>query len=1014
MSTNTCSMQYYYSTPELIEKYKINCSDKFYIDIDNFQMFNNKAFLKFVNDKYGDTAFQGDSPFTFKDDYIQLTNKDICQTNEFSLKPQQKFMGQFINPATNFKNSLVFHGLGSGKTCTSLVIGEAFKTTSKQKLLYVVPAPLVDQVRDEIIGELRTYSQAEVEQGRIPEIWSCTSQCIINGKQDYYTNVNDRLILQFLEEDYSQKKKQLNDLSIQINILLKEKKKSEAVPLEKQFIQLQNEVNIAFTKAKTKKEVLMSNVSKVFEIESHNIFINKLFKETKDGTWTLREHLTDKKSPLLSANGILVIDEIQRLVSAGGVLYNKLYTAIYQYMHPSCRTVVLSATPIYDNPYELALTMNLLRPRLPFPLSKEKFYSFFLGKYESKESDECTRVIGKNFITPDSCVINKNLLRILSAGYVSYFRGGNPIAYPYKRIIVLEHKMAPKQKDQYINALRSDIKKDTSIYSKILDGDEFLIKDNSFEGDKKEDTISGIYVTTQQFSNIALPIIQSDVINNMLTQQGQKDVKSGLQTFDKELKKLRAPTPEALLDYIRVKGYSEKFVKILELSMKCDGPVFIFSNWLQFGVQALSIILDACGYKKYPESGEKRYFVWSSETSSDKELIRKAKSTFNSIDNKDGSLLKIILGTRSIMEGVSFKNVKQVHITDPWWNEARIEQILARAVRFCSHSNLPLEEQYTDIFRHYSVLPMMPDPDVVEMLKDTLKQSKFKNFESLTIEQKMVMSSLKKYQINNEFEETLKQVAYDCDLNQRGNIIRLEENIRPLTNGQYQIYFKNPKTLEIFVREGIPDQVSLQQILQREFSYPNDNLLPVKFYEVEHAGDTLIKIEESDVLQEPEINKDLTMYENIRCWNSDLTLENIFDKMNETPENRDIIEYFIRIKQNFDTYGYFRKNILGQKDQVERIEFKDTQKELRGKQELIKCLTKLSESDLTPPQQKRKLKKMIQSSEVREKVNEKIIKIVYDYNYLPESMIESLQEMDTQTLNELLKEAREHSLLQKE
>ena len=1014
MSKDVCSMQYYYSTPKLVEKYKINCSDKFFVDIDNVKMFNNQAFLKFVNDKYGDLAFQGDSPFTFKDDYIQLSNKDICQTTEFSLKPQQKFMGQFINPSTNFKNSLVFHGLGSGKTCTSLVIGEAFKTTSKQKLLYVVPAPLVDQVRDEIIGELRTYSQEEVEQGRTPEIWSCTSQCIINGKQDFYTNVNDRLILQFLEDDYAKKKKQLNDLSSEIAKLLKAKKKSEAAPLEKQFSQLQNEVNIAFTKAKTKKEVLMSNVSKVFEIESHNVFINKLFKETKDGTWTLKEHLTDKKSPLLSANGILVIDEIQRLVSAGGVLYNKLYTAIYQYMHPSCRTVVLSATPIYDNPYELALTMNLLRPRLPFPLSKEKFYSFFLGKYASEDTDECTRVTGTNFITPDSCVINKNLLRILSAGYVSYFRGGNPIAYPYKRIIVLEHKMAPRQKEQYINALRSDIKKDSSIYSKILDGDEFLIKNDSLDGDKKEDTVSGIYVTTQQFSNIALPVVQSDVIDNMLTQKGQKDVKAGLQTFDKELKKLKAPTPEAVLDYIRIKGYSEKFVKILELSMKCDGPVFIFSNWLQFGVQALSMILDACGYKKYPEPGENRYFIWSSETSSDKDLIRKAKSTFNSIDNKDGSLLKIVLGTRSIMEGVSFKNVKQVHITDPWWNEARIEQILARAVRFCSHSNLPLEEQYTDIFRHYSVLPMMPDPDVVEMLKDVLKQSKFKNFESLTIEQKMVMSSLKKYQINNEFEETLKQVAYDCDLNQKGNIIRLEENIRPLTNGQYQIYFKNPKTLEIFVREGIPDQVTLDQVLQRQFSYPNDNVLPVKFYEVEQAGDTLVKVEESDILQEPEINKDLTMYENIRCWNSDLTLEKIFDKMNETPENRDIIEYFVRIKQNFDTYGYFRKNILGQKEQVDRIEFKDTQKEMRGKQELIKCLTKLSESDLTPAKQKTKLKKMIQSSEAREKINEKIIKIVYDYNYLPESMIESLQEMDTQTLNELLKEAHEHSLLQKE
>jgi hypothetical protein len=164
-------------------------------------------------------------------------------------------------------------------------------------------------------------------------------------------------------------------------------------------------------------------------------------------------------------------------------------------------------------------------------------------------------------------------------------------------------------------------------------------------------------------------------------------------------------------------------------------PVFIFSNWLQFGVEALSIILDACGFNKFPDLPGKsgmRYFVWSSETSSDKDLIRKAKSTFNSMDNKDGSLIKIILGTRSIMEGVSFKNVKQVHITDPWWNEARIEQILARAVRFCSHSNLPIDQQYTDIFRHYSVLPMIPDPDVIEMLKESLGMKNFKNFESLS------------------------------------------------------------------------------------------------------------------------------------------------------------------------------------------------------------------------------------------------------------------------------------------
>ena len=269
-------------------------------------------------------------------------------------------------------------------------------------------------------------------------------------------------------------------------------------------------------------------------------------------------------------------------------------------------------------------------------------------------------------------------------------------------------------------------------------------------------------------------------------------------------------------------------------------------------------------------------------------------------------LIKIILGTRSIMEGVSFKNVKQVHITDPWWNEARIEQILARAVRFCSHSNLPLEEQYTDIFRHYSVLPMVPDSDVVEMLQDAIGFKKFKNFDSLTIEQKMVSSAMKKYQINNEFEETLKQVAYDCDLNKKGNIIRLEEHVRPLSNGKFQIYFKNTKTLENFTREGIPNNLTFIEILERTYSYPNDSTLPVKFYEVQIDSsnpDVFVKIIDEEtgkfnILEEPNINKNLTLYENIKCWNSDLTLEKIFDKINLNPDNHDIISYFMRIKNN--------------------------------------------------------------------------------------------------------------------
>jgi len=220
MSTkDKCEMQYYYPTKELKEKYKINCSDKFFVNKENLKEFNNEDFLKFINEKYGDSVFNGDSPFTFKDDYINLTNEEICKTDEYSLKPQQKFMGQLINPATNQNSTLVFHGLGSGKTCTSLVIGEAFKSKTKTKLLYVVPKPLINQLKDEILGELKTYTDDEKE----PQIWSCTSQCEINGKRDFYSNINDRLILKYYEEYYVSKVNELNLLDLEIQRLISEK-----------------------------------------------------------------------------------------------------------------------------------------------------------------------------------------------------------------------------------------------------------------------------------------------------------------------------------------------------------------------------------------------------------------------------------------------------------------------------------------------------------------------------------------------------------------------------------------------------------------------------------------------------------------------------------------------------------------------------------------------------------------------------------------------------------------------
>ena len=58
---------------------------------------------------------------------------------------------------------------------------------------------------------------------------------------------------------------------------------------------------------------------------------------------------------------------------------------------------------------------------------------------------------------------------------------------------------------------------------------------------------------------------------------------------------------------------------------------------------------------------------------------------FSNIKNKQGQLIKLILGSRVMTEGFSMKNVSSVFILDASFTMGKIEQIIGRAIRWCSH-----------------------------------------------------------------------------------------------------------------------------------------------------------------------------------------------------------------------------------------------------------------------------------------------------------------------------------------
>jgi predicted nuclease of restriction endonuclease-like RecB superfamily len=68
----------------------------------------------------------------------------------------------------------------------------------------------------------------------------------------------------------------------------------------------------------------------------------------------------------------------------------------------------------------------------------------------------------------------------------------------------------------------------------------------------------------------------------------------------------------------------------------------------------------------------------------DKELVEQLKlmdSSHTHNGNIRGSLIKVLMITQSGSAGISFENVRQVHIMEPYRNKSRIDQVIGHANR---------------------------------------------------------------------------------------------------------------------------------------------------------------------------------------------------------------------------------------------------------------------------------------------------------------------------------------------
>jgi hypothetical protein len=249
----------------------------------------------------------------------------------------------------------------------------------------------------------------------------------------------------------------------------------------------------------------------------------------------------------------------------------------------------------------------------------------------------------------------------------------------------------------------------------------------------------------------------------------------------------------------KLSEYSPKYAAILEKVRQSKGPALIYSNFKT--LEGLGIFGIACEYQtnpgyvrldikkegtewvladalKAPENkGKERFILYSGDDAQDKREI--LRDIFNwdikklpaslkkdlrwlaggQPNNFTGKICRMFMITQSGAEGISLKNVRQVHIMEPFWNYVRLEQVQGRAIRICSHKDLPLAERTVDVYTY-----LMRFSEVAKRDRK-VDESIFVHDKGMTTDEIIYTLMLTKRKLNEQMFEIMKDSAIDCMLN---------------------------------------------------------------------------------------------------------------------------------------------------------------------------------------------------------------------------------------------------------
>ena len=753
---------------------------------------------------------------------------DLCLARGSSareLLPHQKVVRDYMMQETPYRGVLLYHGLGSGKTCSSIAVAESLLTD--RKIFVLLPASLESNYR----GELR--------------------KC---GDPLYMYDQHWRQ--QTLSEDNRATAKKLG---ISDGFLDRQRTFFTTVPGE--------EANYSKL-PKTAQDVIAKQVEDIIDQRFTFIRYNGL------SSANISKYVpTDGTNPY--ENSVVILDEVHNFIGSvtnASDIRRKLYDAIYN--AKNCRVVALSGTPVINRANEIAYLMNLLRgpiertiiPVRAIPSWDEERMTALLRNVPDVDTVEFNAI--KKYI-----MVTRNPPNFRSV----YNEKGDRIAVQYVKDLPFVpvaadwvNTWAPKFQIDVGGAELALDRVSTEIFDCLpTDYDEFakLFLDglqikNSLLFQRR---IQGLVSYFKGADERMLPrrvdddkmlekVPMSDAMfNNYLAtrfEEIKRDARRKLnpsKADENEMKTFRvnsrlacdysvppeikgseneegmtedvAPDKSAILEKIKANParyltesalatYSPKMLKLLKNLQESLGTgdvrrcQLLYSNFRNLeGLGIFSAILNANGWQEYKLTKEANQWIEDPSMDPDKPAYgfftgsedidqrEYARQIFNarysddfppslkqSVESAPKKKMCLFMITAAGAEGITLENVRHVHIMEPHWNPARHDQVIGRAIRICSHARLPVEERtvrvsfYLSVFTDSQAKSTEGANNVVLVRRSDLAIKRYEGDPTevfMTTDEYLYEKTYEKDVTNKRISLLLKQAAIDCEVHRK-------------------------------------------------------------------------------------------------------------------------------------------------------------------------------------------------------------------------------------------------------